>query len=74
MVQMPRIDYLSKLEYESSKKFGVTVTIYEVTKFSTKDWPDKKVTIFNGEKFKNDFIFLPAFYLIMWLMKSSKIF
>ena len=32
---MPRIDYSLKLEYESPKKFGVTVTFYEVTKFST---------------------------------------
>ena len=35
VVPMPRIDYSLKLEYESPKKFGVTVTIYEVTKFST---------------------------------------
>ena len=35
---MPRIDYSLKLEYESPKKFGVTVTIYEVTKFSTSIW------------------------------------
>ena len=35
-----------------------------------KDWPGKghnsKIKIVNGEKFRNDFIFLPAFYLSIW--------
>ena len=39
-----------------------------------KDWAGKKVTILYSkililEKFRNYSTFLPAFYLIMWLMK-----
>ena len=42
----------------------------------SKDWA-KKVTIFNAivhfvKTSENIFVFLPAFYLIMWLMKSPK--
>ena len=42
-----------------------------------KDWPAKKVTIFNSivhlvKTSENILVFLPAFYLIMWLMKSPK--
>ena len=28
--------------------------------------------VFNGETFKNNFIFLPAYFLIIWFMKSLK--
>ena len=42
------------------------------------DWGPKKVTIyftiFYIKKFRKMFYFLPAFYLIKWLMKSPKTF
>ena len=28
--------------------------------------------IFNGETFRNNLIFLPAYFLIMWFMRSPK--
>ena len=31
-----------------------------------------KFTIVNGETFRNNFIFLPAYSLVIWFMRSSK--
>ena len=52
-----------------------------ITSIVSKDWPDKKVTIYSpifylvfSKKFRKYLILLPAFYLIIWLMKSSKSF
>ena len=46
------------------------------TSNNIKDWPDKKVTIYSPifylVKSSENFFFLPAFYLIMWLMKDPK--
>ena len=41
------------------------------TEEQPKDWLSK-CAIVNGETFRNNFMVLPAYSLVMWLMRSSK--